>query len=505
MLASSDSSLIANSSLIAKRLLAGVAVLVLVTAAARAADMPVKAPILKAPPPLPTWAGFYAGVNAGYSFGHDSYTNIQPGFDSGTTSITAPTGAVLGGQLGYNWQFSNLVLGLEGDAQWTSQDGTGCATASCIVNEVPETDVRTVEHRLNWFSTVRGRFGFDHEDWLFYVTGGGAWGGVRETDSIIIDFIPASATYDATLSGWAGGLGVEARLSGSWSLKLEYLHLDLGSMTNTSHLVGQSGAVGFDVTETTTSRVTDNIIRIGLNYLLTATPSASYAYARATPAPGRAYAKAMPAPAAFNWTGFYAGVNGGYGVGRNEFTQVDNFGGGAFIANFAPSTIGPKGGLFGGQAGYNWQVSSILLGLEGDAQWSGMQETACGFDCSVDGSGLVSQKLNWFATARARLGWAMPSWMLYGTAGAAWGGIDETDTLSPVLATSFSQTRSGWTAGGGIEFRLWERWTGKLEYLHLDLGSTTNVVLGLPPETLTTTSQIRSDLVRVGLNHKLWD
>jgi outer membrane immunogenic protein len=99
----------------------------------------------------------------------------------------------------------------------------------------------------------------------------------------------------------------------------------------------------------------------------------------------------------------------------------------------------------------------------------------------------------------------MPSWMLYATAGAAWGGIDETDTTGPGSATSFSHTQGGWTAGGGIELRLWERWTGKLEYLHLDLGTTTNVAPAAAPETLTTTSQIRSDVVRLGLNYKLCD
>ncbi len=482
-----------DSSVIAKSLVAGAVALVL-AAAAQAADMPVKTPILKAPPPLPTWTGVYAGVNAGYSFGHDRYDKIPPGGASTAPSIAAPNGAVLGGQLGYNWQLGHVVLGLEGDAQWTGQDGTGCATAACIVNQVPESDARPVEHRLKWFSTLRGRLGWAHDGWLFYVTGGGAWGGVRETDSVIIDFIPASAVYNATLSGWTGGLGAEARLWRNWSVKLEYLHLDLGGMTNSSHLVGQSGPIGFDVTEVTTSRVTDNIVRIGLNYQLAATSSGPWA---------EAYASAAP-PTAFDWTGIYVGANGGYGVGRNAFTQFDDFGGGAFDTSFAPATIGPKGGLFGGQAGYNWQVNRIVLGVEGDTQWSDMQETACGFDCA-NGAGMVSQRLKWFATARARLGWAMPSWMLYATAGAAWGGIDETDTTGPGSATSFSHTQGGWTAGGGIELRLWERWTGKLEYLHLDLGTTTNVAPAAAPETLTTTSQIRSDVVRLGLNYKLWD
>jgi outer membrane immunogenic protein len=143
-----------------------------------------------------------------------------------------------------------------------------------------------------------------------------------------------------------------------------------------------------------------------------------------------------------------------------------------------------------------------LPGHDGAAA-SDMNDTVCDFVCNP-----MSQKIKWFATARARLGWAMPSWMLYATAGGAWGGIDETDNMVvgltglPVSAT-FSHTMAGWTAGGGVELRLLERWTGKLEYLHLDLGSTTNFLAGSPTDTLTTTSQIRSDIVRVGLNYKL--
>lgn len=465
-------------------MLAGV--VALVAAAAQAADMPVKAPILTAP--LPTWTGFYAGVNAGYSFGHDIYDDIR-GVDSGLTSIAAPSGAVLGGQLGYNWQLGPVVLGLEGDAQWTGQDGTGCAAVGCIVNQVPESTVHLIEHRLEWFSTLRGRVGWANEGWLFYVTGGGALAGVRETDTTLFDFIPSSDTFNRTLSGWAGGLGAETRLSRNWILSLEYLHLDLGRMTN----------VGVNNAQVTTSRVTDNITRIGFNYQLAATPGEPWT---------QAYASAAPL-AAFNWTGLYVGANGGYGVGHNKVTQVDDLtflGAGVFDASYAPATIGPRGGLVGGQAGYNWQVNHIVLGFEGDAQWSNMHETACGFDCGADGAGFISQKLKWFSTARARLGWAMPSWMLYGTAGGAWGGIDETDTIGffKVAATSFNHTQGGWTAGCGIELRLSDRWTGKLEYLHLDLGTTTNVASSAS-ETLTTTSDIRSDIVRLGLNYKLWD
>ena len=224
----------------------------------------------------------------------------------------------------------------------------------------------------------------------------------------------------------------------------------------------------------------------------------------------QAYASAAP-PAAFNWTGVYAGVNAGYGVGHNAFTQFEDFGAGAFSTSYAPSMVAPQGGLFGGQAGYNWQISHVVLGLEGDAQWANMSDTKCGYVCMEGSPYSVSQRLGWFATARARLGWAMPSWMLYATAGGAWAGVHENDLIFPNIiapngvAASFSRTQSGWVAGGGIELRLWQRWTGKLEYLHLDLGSTSNFMVGALPDTVTTTSQIRSDIVRLGLNYHLWN
>lgn len=479
-------------SLIAKFLLAS-AVALLAAGAADAADMPVKAPILKVPPP--TWTSFYGGINAGYSFGNDPYRFPAVGFSDDGASLAAPTGPVLGGQLGYNWQTGNVVLGLEGDVQWTGQKGTGCAGPACIVNQIPESDARLVEHRLEWFTTLRGRLGWANEGWLLYVTGGPAWGHVNETDTILIDFVPATAVFNATLFGYAAGLGAEVRLAPHWTAKFEFIHLDLGGLTNYGDFPATSAAA--EIFATTTSHVTDNIVRVGINYQLT--PGA--------PAAGGLWAEAFASAessAAFDWNGFYFGVNGGYGVGRNEVSQFQDFHDGTFVASYAPSSVGPKGGLFGGQAGYNWQVKQIVLGVEADGQWANMTDTKSGFSGNPY---TVSQRLGWFATARARLGWAMPSWMLYGTAGGAWGGINETDVAGDIFpaftSASFSHAQGGWVAGGGVEVRLGERWTGKLEYLHLDLGKTSDLMFSTPTHSLMTTSDIRSDIVRVGLNYKL--
>src|SRR5262249_22633266 len=155
------------------------------------------------------------------------------------------------------------------------------------------------------------------------------------------------------------------------------------------------------------------------------------------------------------------------------------FADGTFFGNFAPSRSAPKGPLFGGQAGYNWQVSNVVLGLEGDAQFSDMENVVCNFGC--DNAAPIDQRLRWFATARGRIGWAMPSGKTSSSGAAPLGGIHETDNIPPSFTGvptggSFTHTRTGWVAGGGLEVHLGGNWTGNLEFLRLDLAPITEVL-----------------------------
>jgi len=112
--------------------------------------------------------------------------------------------------------------------------------------------------------------------------------------------------------------------------------------------------------------------------------------------------------------------------------------------------VTPRGGLFGGQLGYNWQRNHVVLGLEGDAQWAHQDSTSCAITCFYDNvtneftGSSVRQKLDWFATARARIGWANDGYLLYVTGGPAWGRVSETDTLNfeilPPFAESFARS-----------------------------------------------------------------
>jgi outer membrane immunogenic protein len=202
------------------------------------------------------------------------------------------------------------------------------------------------------------------------------------------------------------------------------------------------------------------------------------------------------------WTGFYAGLNGGYGFGdaaaRLDATTttvvrtrifrtaaqavISDVTSAPVVANFSArnsaAVDGPLGGL---QFGYNWQRGSWLAGLEADIQGAGQsgKTSFCfpaGAPCPVGAGFLdVSYHLNWFGTVRGRLGVLPdPRVVLYATGGLAYGGVDAdlTGGLVGLASTtvSTSRTQVGWTLGGGIEGAVGNGWSVKLEYLYLDLG-----------------------------------
>ena len=159
-----------------------------------AADMAVKA--RPAPVVVWDWSGFYIGANAGGGIGRDRTTDaanfsapgtlavvspgiINPALGAGYTN--SPAGAVVGGQLGYNWQFGNWVLGLEGDWDWTNQRNTFNSTsfiASTTSSNFAQINY-SHEERMNWLATARARVGWANNSFFWYVTGGGAWAEVE--------------------------------------------------------------------------------------------------------------------------------------------------------------------------------------------------------------------------------------------------------------------------------------------------------------------------------------
>jgi outer membrane immunogenic protein len=255
---------------------------------AMAADLPVKAPVYKAPVEVPyDWSGFYVGLNGGYSWGR-SATDFSVAGVTVLSTTQDLRGWVFGGQAGYNWQFNrNWLFGLEADIQATGQRGsfnfpTGTVGPICpgpAAVALPCTTTVTTgtfEQKLPWFGTARARLGVLPGDRvLLYVTGGLAFGEV-ETDATATSttttaFLPngpvvgttvtnATASANTTRGGWTVGGGAEWVISGPWTAKVEYLHIDLGTITNTFAAFGGFGTV------TASSHVTDDIVRVGLNY-----------------------------------------------------------------------------------------------------------------------------------------------------------------------------------------------------------------------------------------------
>jgi outer membrane immunogenic protein len=241
-----------------KLFLATTAFVVLGAASAGAADMTAR-PAYGAPSPAPvyTWTGMYLGANVGYSWGQSKNDGALPGFGFTTNETQNMNGVIGGGQTGYNYQFGSWVWGFESDLQASGQKG------SSIIPVFLGTAINT-DHKLEWFGTSRSRLGFlATPNLLLYGTGGVAYGQTKDTYTATAVGFPvagAVATLKDVRAGWTLGGGMEGAFGGGWSAKVEYLYIDLGKLeqTVTFPLAG--------VNATFNSRVTDNIVRVGLNY-----------------------------------------------------------------------------------------------------------------------------------------------------------------------------------------------------------------------------------------------
>jgi outer membrane immunogenic protein len=217
-----------------KRVLIGAIALTglgLMTQAALAADMARPAPRAAYPTKVPEarlfdWTGFYAGLNGGYGWGDSKFTGAGD-------ANTSPEGAILGGTIGYNYQWGQTVFGIESDIAWNDAKGsTACALGNC-------------ETKNNWLGTTRLRLGYAFDRLMPYVTGGAAYGDVKAN-------VPGLGSASDTQFGWTVGGGVEYAFTPNWTVKAEYLYVDLGKLN--------CPACGGDV------KFNENIVRGGVNY-----------------------------------------------------------------------------------------------------------------------------------------------------------------------------------------------------------------------------------------------
>ena len=285
----------------------------LLTTSALAADLAPRV-YTKAPPPVAVydWTGFYIGGNVGYSWGRSSTTQAFSDSVTGTVLSAAPTkfdlnGVIGGGQIGYNWQRDKWVFGLEADIQGSDEKGntnavcpggpaTSTTTTAAAVNGVctvghqgdtvpfniagfPVTN--NLSEKIEWFGTVRGRIGPTITPTiLLYATGGLAYGQVKAFDTVtgtnlvgpqgvnggtLVVPVTASFGNSSTRVGWTVGAGIEGAIGGNWTAKLEYLYIDLGNISG-SFITPVVAPSGNFVTASYSSHVTDNVLRVGVNY-----------------------------------------------------------------------------------------------------------------------------------------------------------------------------------------------------------------------------------------------
>jgi outer membrane immunogenic protein len=270
-------------------LLAGVA-------AAAAADMPVKAPLL-APAPAFSWTGFYVGANVGGAWtpstGGSDYGPLFPPFAvlppnapvitvfPGQLDVLAGSGSrsgvIGGGQIGYNWQVNQFVLGVEADVVGTDLKGSSASASRTFgppIIPITVTQTVTVDFgRIDWMASFRGRIGFAADRVLFYGTGGAAvaeFGGARATVingpgiGLPAGTFTSTSGGSTTRWGWTLGAGIEWAFANQWSLAGEYRHTDFGRQGTTVNI--PDGLGGTFAPVATNARLTVDQVTARLNY-----------------------------------------------------------------------------------------------------------------------------------------------------------------------------------------------------------------------------------------------
>jgi outer membrane immunogenic protein len=273
--------MIQREGLAMKRILIGSAVVVSLLSAtgAFAADLAAR-PYTKAPvmmDPGFNWSGFYVGGNVGYSWGRSGNTETFSNLATGAalfsnTSRNDVNGVIGGGQVGYNWQSSNWLFGLEADIQGSGEKGS--STIVCVAcGDGPSNITSNLTQKLDWFGTVRGRAGvLVTPAVLLYATGGLAYGEVETGGTVTGPTVQvplatvALPGASSTRVGWTAGAGVEGRISGNWTAKLEYLYMDLGTVSAGPIATTILGPVRTPLAVSYASHFTDNILRVGVNY-----------------------------------------------------------------------------------------------------------------------------------------------------------------------------------------------------------------------------------------------
>ncbi len=477
------------------KLIAGVA-LILAGQAAHAADMPVKSPRQTALAAITyDWTGFYIGGYWGTSIGQSRASTPAGPFDQVGQIDISKTGWTAGGTVGANWQLHpSWLIGVEGDLGYLANDRRFLEWNDPRV---------TAGVKTSGYATARARFGYVTGASLLYATGGAAFVHVENTfggcglTGCGGGIVTAPNSVTSTRNGWTAGGGIETKLSRNWTQKTEYLYIDAGT---TNFL-----AVPFTTPHLTSFRNEFHVIKTGLNYQFGG-PAEAFPF----------FGGAM-LPTDHNWAGFYAGVNAGGGLTTSPAPGTPPVGA---TGPFGENDMRGNGFAGGAQAGYNFMNlfgrPNWFAGVEGDFGYLGIKASHIDWNDAFR----MNQKTTWYGTARARFGTTTGPALLYVTGGAAFVHVEnglgskfapaEIQAIAPgttVTSDVRSETKAGWTFGGGTEVALDARWSARLEYLYIDAGKSKRTsVITLPffgTGTIDSNVSNRFHVVRAGLNYSL--
>jgi outer membrane immunogenic protein len=228
------------------------------------------------------------------------------------------------------------------------------------------------------------------------------------------------------------------------------------------------------------------------------------------------YAKA-PQVAPFSWTGFYAGIHLGGGSSDTDwFDDGSPTSLGSGVPGLHDASYHATGFLAGGQFGYNYQIGWAVLGVEADASWANLRGSM--FNCFSQFAAFIAQscstRTDGLGTVTGRFGVALDRSLLYLKGGVAWAHENYANPCAALIAlcattlATGSDTRIGWTIGGGIEHAFARDWTVRVEYDFVDFGTRNEAFVGMPPPSppiptvLTENIRDRIQMIKVGVNYR---
>jgi len=442
-----------------------------------------------------TWTGLYAGGQLGYLWGanHGLYYAATNGGLAGWDQLTGDLHNItVEGHVGYNKQFDNIVVGLEGSVDGGNAvrnsllpvyDGNGYFGPAAPGGQLTTAIQSTIE------GSVRARVGYAFGRLLPFVSGGVALGGFSQRSYLagqdaVGFFNAASAGQSMLRVGWSVGAGAEWAFTRNLALRGEYRYTDYGSVSEASTSAAGAAFVG-------TRRLDQNQLLFGVSYKFTDEGPGAGAVAASGLGLDLPRFKDAPTvvPTAASWRGFYAGVNLGGAwdakAGQTGFSSYYDptipFGSSAagapnllYLPNGATATK-DGGVLGGGQVGYNFQIGqSFVVGAEADIAATslsgGNRQNGAAYPSPFAAGGVVvpaaplaaaQENMPYLGTLRGRAGYLVtPTLLLHATAGFAYDGVD---------AWAIANTRTGWAAGVGAEWMFVPSWSAKVEYLYADI------------------------------------